>query len=98
MVLLQQLGDTGLVNVNWDTLTIPTLLGMGIILLIREVYYQRKSLKEKDVIIQELNDKRLEDVRSFSESLREISEETTEGFNKVITFLQIQKAENNASK
>lgn len=98
MQLFQQLESTGLLNVNWDTVTIPSLLGIGLAVLTREIYYQRKSLKEKDKVIQDLNDKRLEDVRKYSESLRQINDETNGWFNKVMTFLEILKATSDAGK
>lgn len=89
-MIFHQIGSSELFAINWDTMTIPGLLGL---LCIMAFFYIRKLQNRVD----ELNDKRIDDLQKYSKSLMEINEETNDQFNKFMMSWEIFKSSKNAN-
>jgi len=91
MFIPLQVDPSELLNINWDAITIPSLLG----LLLVGAFFYIKNLQNR---VEVLNDKRIDDLKEYSESLREINEETNDQFNKFMISWEIFKSTTNVNK
>ena len=93
MLILQE-GMTGASAINWDALSIPSLLGLIILALVWYIKKQFDDIKEKEKRINDLQDKMLENEQNHSYALLELNQEVLEQLNKLMFSWELFKRDN----
>ena len=93
MLLIQKV-MTGASAIDWDTLSIPSLLGIVILALVWYIKKLFDDLKDKEKRINNLQDKMLENEQKHSSALIELNNEVLEQLNKLMFSWELFKRDN----